>query len=437
MNSGCCLALSSSHSQKNSTPAQQSQTVDATVSGRNALIMEHLHLVRIIAKSVSHNLPQHVELDDLIQAGTLGLIDAARKFDTGKNVEFPAYAKHRIRGAILDSLRVEDPVSRDVRREQKKINATVGRLEQSLKRDATEAEIAQALNVDVKRIRKIQMLAHSSGPISISAASDDNLPEYQFPAAPEARPDSMWARTQLRNVVQQLLAALPERQRKVLESYYKDEMTMAQIGAALGVNESRVSQIHKKAVSSMEQQLTNLGIRFCTPRNDGPLTAVLFPWKAGYRDFLRGTPAALGLARLLRLSFRLPFFFPTTGFFLSAVFGLSAGLVAGFFLDASDLPAPISSSEGSPPARQRSRPTRFGAPASPARSLPRPRCFSVRPPFPRPSWLPSACCLPFSFMPACALEAPPCILTRRDGVPSHLHAYWQAHFPCHSIPDRS
>ncbi len=143
MTSGCCLAFSNSHAQKNATPAQQSGTIQANLSRRNALIEESLHVVRSIARAVSLTLPQHVELDDLIQAGTLGLIDAAHKFDTTKNVEFAVYAKHRIRGAILDSLRHEDPISRDVRREQKKINATIGELEQNLKRDATELEIAR------------------------------------------------------------------------------------------------------------------------------------------------------------------------------------------------------------------------------------------------------------------------------------------------------
>ena len=260
MTSGCCLAPSHSHSQENSAPAQQSQTIEVTVSQRNELIAEHLHLVKVIARAVSLTLPQHVELDDLIQAGTLGLIDAARNFDAAKNVEFTAYAKHRIRGAILDSLRNEDPVSRDLRREQKRITATIGHLEQNLKRDATELEIADALDIDVKRLRKIQMQLRSTGQISITVAGDDNLFEHQLPASSELRPDLMLARTELSAVVQQLVSALPERQRTVLQSYYKDEMTMAQIGAALGVNESRVSQIHKKAVTSMGEQLRSLGI---------------------------------------------------------------------------------------------------------------------------------------------------------------------------------
>ena len=227
---------------------------------QEALILEHLKLVRITALHIFRTLPEHVELDDLVQAGTLGLIDAARKFDMSKNVTFGAYAKHRIRGAILDSLRQEDPVSRDIRRQKKQIEATTAQLEQRLKREVTEPEVAAALNMDLEHLRTIQLHLRGSAQISASRSPDEDMPEPQHPAPREERPDSICARTALHNVVRKALAALPERHRTVLDSYYTGEMTMREIGGMLGVNESRVSQIRKAALKSMERQLRELGI---------------------------------------------------------------------------------------------------------------------------------------------------------------------------------
>ena len=228
---------------------------------REALITEHLSLVHIIAKRMSATLPAHVELDDLIQAGTLGLLDAVRKFDSAKHVSFGAYAKHRIRGAILDSLRHEDFVSRDMRREQKRIDTTAKVLEQQLNRTPTEPEVAAALNMDVDRLRTIQLHLRGSAHTSTSTTPNDDLPERQFPDCSERRPDSICARTELHAVLQKAVASLPERQRSVLNFYYIEEMTMGEIGAAIGVNESRVSQIHRAAVNTLERRLMAAGIR--------------------------------------------------------------------------------------------------------------------------------------------------------------------------------
>lgn len=230
---------------------------------QEALILDHLQLVKIIARQTSRALPEHVELDDLVQAGTLGLIDAARKFDVSKDVTFGIYAKHRIRGAILDSLRQDDPVSRDVRRKKRQIEAATAQLEQRLKREVTEVEVAAALNMDVERLRAIQLHLRGSEQISASKSLDEDMPDPQHPAPPEERPDSICARTELHNLVRNALAALPERHRRVLDSYFTGELTMKEIGCMMGVNESRVSQIRKAALKSMGRQLSDLGI--CSP----------------------------------------------------------------------------------------------------------------------------------------------------------------------------
>ncbi len=225
--------------------------------------MEHLNLVRMIALHIFRTLPEHVELDDLVQAGTVGLIDAAHKFDPSKDVTFAAYAKHRVRGAILDSLRQEDPVSRDIRFKKKQIEAKTTELEQHLKREVTEWEVASALDMDLRHLRMIQLHLRSSTRISASSSGDDDMPEPQHPCPWEDRPDSICARGELHAAVQNAMASLPERHRRVLHSYYTDELTMKEIGSNMGVNESRVSQIPscaRAALRSMEQHLRNFGI---------------------------------------------------------------------------------------------------------------------------------------------------------------------------------
>ena len=119
-----------------------------TNANRDALILEHLSLVRMIASHVQRSVPVHVELDDLIHAGTLGLVDAAEKYQSGKEIAFPAYAKHRIRGAILDSMRQSDWASRDLRKRYKQVDSTRQTLAVTLGREATEEEVAASLGLD-------------------------------------------------------------------------------------------------------------------------------------------------------------------------------------------------------------------------------------------------------------------------------------------------
>src|SRR5947209_7480242 len=130
---------------------------------RDELILEHLHLVSAIAAHVQRSLPVHVELDDLIHAGTMGLVDAAAKFQSGKQVAFPAYAKHRIRGAILDSLRQMDWASRDLRKRYKQMETITRELTAKLKRTPTDSEVANAMGLDSKRWQTLMVDFRSLG----------------------------------------------------------------------------------------------------------------------------------------------------------------------------------------------------------------------------------------------------------------------------------
>ncbi len=232
---------------------------------RDRVVLEHLPLVKAIAVRVYENLPVHVDLDDLVHAGILGLFDAATKFDPEKQVVFSSYAKHRIKGAILDSLRQLDWASRDLRRRHKQLEAATRDLAAELQRAPTEAEIAAKLGVDVDRWRQMMLDLRSVGLVSASTRSNENddMPAPDFPSKPETQPDSMCAREQLRSVLASAMQTLPERYKKVVVLYYTNEMTMKEIGGVLGINESRVSQIHKSALEKMNVVLQGAGIHNC------------------------------------------------------------------------------------------------------------------------------------------------------------------------------
>ena len=230
---------------------------------RDRLVVENLSLVRAIAIRVHESLPVHVELDDLIHAGVLGLIGAAEKYDDSKNVSLQAYAKHRIKGAILDSLRQLDWASRDLRKRQKKMDEATQELAVRLGRAPTESELARRMGVSLEKWRKMSLELRN---ITVAPASPPHAEQQrdyleEFPATPEMRPDSMCERLQMRVTLDRAIGTLPERYQKVVFLYYTDEMTMKEIGDVLGVNESRVSQIHKTALKRMAVVLRSEGIR--------------------------------------------------------------------------------------------------------------------------------------------------------------------------------
>ena len=179
-----------------------------------------------------------------------------------KKVAFSSYAKHRIKGAILDSLRQLDWASRDLRRRHKQVEAATRSLAATLQRTPTEAEVAQKLGVGEGRWRQMMIDLRNVGLISASRRGNDgdDLPPPEFPGKPDTQPDRMCAREQLRSLLSEAMRTLPERYQKVVVLYYTNEMTMKEIGGILGINESRVSQIHKSALEKMAVVLQSNGI---------------------------------------------------------------------------------------------------------------------------------------------------------------------------------
>ncbi len=230
---------------------------------RDELILDHLPLVTAIAVRVHENLPVHVELDDLIHAGVMGLFDAATKYDAEKMVAFPAYAKHRIKGAILDSLRQLDWASRDLRRRHKQMEQVTQDLTKRLNRTPTPNEIASEMGMTLARWKALMIDLRNLGLLAAQSRNSndsDERPAQDLPCAHEQHPDRLFARGELRSKLSSAIKTLPPRYQQVVTLYYDRDLTMKEIGTILGVNESRVSQIHKSALVRMQNALTSSGI---------------------------------------------------------------------------------------------------------------------------------------------------------------------------------
>lgn len=233
----------------------------ASQEQRDQIVLDHLPLVKAIAIRVHENLPVHVDLDDLIHAGVMGLFDAVAKFDGAKNVAFHSYAKHRIKGAILDSLREMDWASRDQRRRQKQVESVTHDLAGKLGRTPQETEVADRMGVSLSRWRQMQLELRTLGPVSSTPDPEERDRPQEFAADSELQPDRMCEQRELETTLARAIGTLPARYQKVVFLYYTNDMTMKQIGEMLGVNESRVSQIHKVALKKMAGVLQAEGIR--------------------------------------------------------------------------------------------------------------------------------------------------------------------------------
>jgi RNA polymerase sigma factor FliA len=207
-----------------------------------------------MALQLRKRLPAHVETDDLVSLGVIGLLDAVRKFDSQRHVKIESYARYRIRGAILDGLRDWDNASRDLRRKNKKAERAQRELESKLGRPAGDEEMAEALGVSLQKwfrtVNELQPVGvswlHPRGDGAVPSSWDEN-------ALPDTRenPFDLCYRREREEILNRALTGLPQRERDIISFYYARQMTMKQIGKLLGIDESRVSQLHSSALSRM------------------------------------------------------------------------------------------------------------------------------------------------------------------------------------------
>ena len=219
--------------------------------------------MRYIARRIHERLPRHVPFEDLVHAGVLGLIDALQKYDRSKQVQFGSYAKFRIRGAILDSLREMDWSPRDLRRKARQLEEAHNKLRLELGRNPSEPELAEELGMD---LRGLQLLLGEIDGLEVGSlrlespldGKEEDLCEY-LPDDTEETPLLVCLRSEMKEMLARAIAELPEKERRVLALYYFEELTMKEVGAVLGVGESRVSQIHSMAVVRLRARLSELG----------------------------------------------------------------------------------------------------------------------------------------------------------------------------------
>jgi RNA polymerase sigma factor for flagellar operon FliA len=221
---------------------------------RQRLLVEMLPLVKHMAFKIREHLPAQVEVDDLLGDGVLGLVDAVAKFDIRKKVKLESYARHRVRGGILDGLRGADPASRDLRRKNKKIQKLYRELEVKIGRPVRDEEMAVALGMSLaqwhRTLNEIQSVGFDFGARKITAGPTSKRPcaEPAFLADEGADPFDLCYRREQREIMDRALLRLRERERQIITLYYREELTMKQIAERLKVDESRISQLHSAAV---------------------------------------------------------------------------------------------------------------------------------------------------------------------------------------------
>jgi RNA polymerase sigma factor for flagellar operon FliA len=235
-------------------------TGDDRASHRDLLLMEHLPTVRYLARRIHERLPQHVELEDLVSAGVVGLIDAFSKFDHKKKVQFKSYAQFRIRGAILDSLRTLDWSPRELRRKGRAVEEAIRSVTQRLGRAPSEQEIANEMGIALAEYQSLlgDLKGLEIGSLHMERSEDSGDEELAYvPGSPEDDPLFHCLKGEMRQRLTDAIDDLPEKERMVLTLYYYEELTMKEIGLTLGVVESRVSQIHSSAVLRLRAALNH------------------------------------------------------------------------------------------------------------------------------------------------------------------------------------
>ncbi len=236
-------------------------TNDDDVERRNELVLSELPQVYYSAKRIRERLPQQVELEDLVQAGVIGLIDAAAKYDDTKNVKFSTFAKFRINGAILDSLRKMDWGSRSLRRKSRAINQASSKIGCEMGRKATHEEIAADLGMSEDQLHDTMTELNSLyvvGQVSDSS-SEPGMAHDLIESAPSKGDDDpfdLCLKSENRAQLVAALQVLTEREQMVIQLYYQEELTMREIGEVVGVAVTRVSQIHAEALSKMRAAMT-------------------------------------------------------------------------------------------------------------------------------------------------------------------------------------
>ena len=226
-------------------------------ASQNRRIVAGLPFVEALARRMAASMPNSIDIGDLVQDGVLGLIDAAHRFDEDRGIKFETFAERRVRGAMIDALR-RDAWPRGVRRQRRELDAAREALRRELGHEPSLADLAAKIGSDEKRLSRTIVRINtieSTSPLATGEHMDENsLPPALVPSEPDA-PDTAYEKSETRDRVRAAIQSLPWREQKVIGLYYYGEATMKQIGAEIGVNESRVSQLHARAIRRLRDAL--------------------------------------------------------------------------------------------------------------------------------------------------------------------------------------
>jgi RNA polymerase sigma factor for flagellar operon FliA len=238
-------------------------TTAVNVDDPDTLVMQELSQVYYIAARIRERLPQHVELEDLVNAGVIGLLEASRSYDSSKNPNFSGFAKFRIRGAILDSLRESDWGSRSIRRRGREVVEVTARLEGKLGRHPVESEIAEEMQLEVDHLRKIMAQIdglHLVGQQTMAAGESGDVIDVieSAPDLDEPDPFDLCLQGELKVHLAEAISKLSDREQLILSLYYREELTMKEIAEVVGVALSRISQIRQASIKKLRVSLAHL-----------------------------------------------------------------------------------------------------------------------------------------------------------------------------------
>jgi RNA polymerase sigma factor for flagellar operon FliA len=215
--------------------------------------MEHIGLVKRVAIHLKSRLPNYMELDELVQVGTIGLIEAAKSFDSTKGVEFEVFARTRIRGAILDQVRKLSYLPRSAIVNIRDHNEATALLSGELGREPTQSELANFMGKDLESFHKERTHAHRFQTVSLESQLPDSV---DLPANEVSNPEAKLADSQMLESLAESIESLPEREKTIVSLYYVEEMNLKEIGAVLDVSESRVSQVLSATIKQLRQHLS-------------------------------------------------------------------------------------------------------------------------------------------------------------------------------------
>jgi RNA polymerase sigma factor for flagellar operon FliA len=243
---------------------QTSEEIEICPENTEQIVKEYSSMIKYVANRIALRLPPHIEVDDLISVGAIGLMDAIEKYDPSRGAKFKTYAEFRVRGSILDELRSLDWVPRSIRQKASNLDAVISKLQSQLGRLPEDEEIAKEMGVTLEAFfdtlnetRNMPLLSLEDLGIARDSGDKQSLLDT-LEGKGDVDPQTQMRLTELKNLIAAAIDSLPEKERLMVSLYYYEELTMKEIGEVLGITESRISQIHSKAVYRLRTKLKSL-----------------------------------------------------------------------------------------------------------------------------------------------------------------------------------